>query len=148
MSTTEIAKQDQSVILNSTQHQKKVQASCELFACTIKAPPFAYAHLGLVTETSEPTQLDDLQVRSYCTTALHQFLGDTGTAIALDILKVQGTECWLRMPRQDLGAFSAAITAFPGLTQGGSTSLLRLLACGDWLGSLVGRVDQQKLWTS
>jgi ribonuclease P/MRP protein subunit POP8 len=135
-------------VLPTTQPPSKTQKSHELFTCTIKSPPFAYAHLELVTDTGGSAKLDNLQVRSYCTAALRQFLGEHGVAVAIDILKVAGNECWLRLPRQDLGVFSAAITAFPGSVQNGGTSLLRLLACGDWLGSLVGRADEQKLWNS
>ncbi|OIW29860.1 hypothetical protein CONLIGDRAFT_631934 [Coniochaeta ligniaria NRRL 30616] len=135
-------------VLPSTQPPSKSQKSQALFTCTIKSPPFAYAHLELVTDSGRAANLDNLQVRSYCTAALRQFLGEHGVAVAIDILKVDGKECWLRLPRQDLSVFSAAVTAFPGTTQNGDTSLLRLLACGDWLGSLVGRADQQKLWTS
>ncbi|KAH8908786.1 hypothetical protein BR93DRAFT_966821 [Coniochaeta sp. PMI_546] len=132
-------------VASSTQALYKSQKSHELFACTIKAPPFAYAHLELVTDTARPTKLDNLQVRSYCTAALRQFLGEHGVAVAIDILKVDGKACWLRLPRQDLSVFSAAITAFSGTAQNGGTSLLRLLACGDWLGSLVGRADEENL---
>jgi len=102
----------------------------------------------MVSENLELVQLDVLQVRSYCTAALRQFLGDTGVAITIDIIKVQDSECWLRVPSQDLAAFSAAITAFPGISQDGQTSALRLQACGDWLGALIGKSEQQKLWNS
>lgn len=135
-------------VLTSTQPPPKSQKSHELFTSTIRSPAFAYAHLELVGDAALPAKLDNLQVRGYCTAALRQFLGDHGVAVAIDILKVDGKECWLRLPRQDLGIFSAAITAFPGTSQNGGTSLLRLLACGDWLGSLLGRADEQKLWAS
>lgn len=124
----------------------KAQKSRELFALTIKSPPYSYACLEMVLDNLEPAQLDALQVRSYCSAALRQFLGDTGVAIAIDIVKVQGAECWLRVPRQDLAAFGAAITAFPGVSQGGQVSILRLRACGNWLGALLGQHGQQKLW--
>ena len=129
--------------------QGKAQKSRELFTCTIKSPPHSYARLEMVSETLEPVQLDALQVRSYCTAALRQFLGDTGAAIAVDILRVRGAECWLRVPRQDLAAFAAALTAFPGISQGGGqASALHLRACGNWLGALLGKREQQKLWNS
>lgn len=131
-----------------TQPHTKTAKSHSLFTSTIKSPSFAYAHLELVTDGAQPAPLDNLQVRSYCTAALRQFLGEHGVAVAIDILKVDGRECWLRLPRQDLGMFSAAVTAFPGVNGSGGASLLRLLACGDWLGSLVGRADERKMWTS
>lgn len=128
--------------------QAKSQKPRELFTCTVKTPPYAYACLEMVSESLDPVQLDALQVRSYCSAALRQFLGETGAAIAIDIIKVRDAECWVRVPRQDLAAFSAAITAFSGFSQGGKTSALQLRACGNWLGALLGKSEQQRLWNS
>ncbi|KAH9901939.1 hypothetical protein F4778DRAFT_132771 [Xylariomycetidae sp. FL2044] len=98
------------------------------------------------TPTTAP--LDALQVRSYCTAALRQSLGAMGVGIPLDILKVGGSSCWLRLPRDDLGPFSAAITAWQG-TRGddGAHHTLRVAGCSDWLGALVGREGEHDLWT-
>jgi len=124
----------------------------ELLSHTIRAPPFSYAHLTSVSSTSEDQdqeedQLDALQVRAYCTAALRQFLGDTGAGIPVDVLSVSGRDCWLRVPRPDLGAFAGAITAFPGLSSSTSMTILRIRASGDWLGSLIGQAEEQELWT-
>ncbi|KAK3945045.1 hypothetical protein QBC46DRAFT_336892 [Diplogelasinospora grovesii] len=133
---------------------KKVPKPRELNSVTIRSPPFAYAHLRLVTDdvlTSGPSAsltLDALQVRSYCTSALRQFLGDTGTAISIDILSVSGRECWLRVPQPDLGALAAAITAYAGQRSDNTMMLLQLLACGDYLGSLLGKAEQHQLFDS
>jgi ribonuclease P/MRP protein subunit POP8 len=124
----------------------KSQKSHDLTTFTIKAPPFSYAHLEALSESSDPIALDAIQVRSYCTSALKQFLGITGTSISLDILKVEGASCWLRIPRDDLGAFSAAITAWQGTHETGVHSTLRIKGCSDWLGSLVGREREDQLW--
>ncbi|KAL1842492.1 hypothetical protein VTJ49DRAFT_5098 [Mycothermus thermophilus] len=132
---------------------------------TLRSPPFAYAHLQLVTPptsteapnpavSEQPALLDNLQLRSYLTAALRQFLGDTGAAIPLDILLLRGASAWVRVPREDLAAFAAAVTAFEGLASGNDPSsdpaglmLLRVMACGDWLGALVGRDEEGVLWT-
>jgi ribonuclease P/MRP protein subunit POP8 len=129
----------------------KSQKSHDLATCTVRAPPFSYAHLEVLNSSqagsaSASVELDAIQVRSYCTAALKQFLGVAGTAISLDILKVEGPRCWLRVPRDDLGAFSAAITAWQGTYEDGVHSTLRVKACSDWLGSLVGREDEDQLW--
>ncbi|KUI57903.1 putative ribonucleases P protein subunit pop8 [Cytospora mali] len=116
--------------------------SHDIYTTTIKTPPYAYAHLELITTTT--TILDDLQVRSYLTSALKQFLGSTGSGMPIDILKVDGKDCWVRLPRQDLGAFAAALTAWPG--SGGVVTGFLVRAAGDWLGALVGRSDQRKTW--
>ncbi|KAI1447129.1 hypothetical protein F5Y02DRAFT_36453 [Annulohypoxylon stygium] len=125
----------------------KVKKAHELVTATIKAPRFSYAHLELFSDSPNAGDLDALQVRSYCTSALKQFLGATGVGIPLDILKVEGKACWLRMPRDDLGAFSAAITAWPGSYQDGFHSSLRIRGCSDWLGALVGRAGEDKIWS-
>ncbi|KAI1633559.1 hypothetical protein F4809DRAFT_580383 [Biscogniauxia mediterranea] len=125
----------------------KAKKAHELATCTIKAPPYAYAHLEVFSnEGPEAIELDALQVRSYCTAALRQFLGATGMAIPLDILKIEGHSCWLRLPRDDLSGFSAAITAWQGTMQDGIRLSLRIRGCSDWLGALVGHQGEQRLW--
>jgi ribonuclease P/MRP protein subunit POP8 len=126
-------------------------SSHEILTCTIKAPQFSYAHLELLTDSSAAigaVALDDLQVKAYCTAALRQFLGLTGAATPLDILKVQGIECWVRVPRGDLSNFAAAITAWKGTTEDGVHCLLRIKQCSDWLGAMVGSDGQERLWNS
>jgi ribonuclease P/MRP protein subunit POP8 len=148
MSTIDSTRESGGSSKSSQSQRPNSQTSHELLKCTIKAPPFSYAQLEFITEELQPASLDNLQVKSYCTAALRQFLGDTGTAIPIDILKVEGNECWLRFPREDLGAFSAAITAFPGVFDGGKQSLLRIRQCSNWLGLMVGRDRQEDVWGS
>ncbi|KAH8162103.1 hypothetical protein CIB48_g6143 [Xylaria polymorpha] len=132
----------------SAEGAPKSNKSYELAKSVIKAPPYSYAHLELFNAGSgKKEELDALQVKSYCTAALNQFLGATGVAIPLDILKVEGQSCWLRLPRDDLGAFAAAITAWQGTKQDSVPSTFRIRGCSDWLGALVGQQDEQKLWT-
>lgn len=118
--------------------------SHDIYTTTIKAPPYAYAHLELITTTAATTALDNLQVRAYLSSALKQFLGLTGSGMPIDILKVDGTDCWVRVPRQDLGAFAAALAVWPG--SGGAVTGFLVRAAGDWLGALVGRRDQEGIW--
>ncbi len=119
---------------------------------TLKNPPFAYAHLTPLTPSAAPQpELDTLQIRSYLTTALRQFLGDTGAAIPIDILHLQQSSVWVRVPRADLGAFAAGVTAFAGVPgqggSGGGRVVLRVRACGDWLGGLLRSEEEEKgLW--
>ena len=130
------------------QPQKKTPSSTrELKTQTIKSPPHSYIHLS----TPHPNPIDPLQVRSYCTAALRQFLGETGASILPDILLIKQDDVaskgdvFLRLPREDLAAFAAAITAFAG-DEGGSGLLLRVVACGDWLGSLIGKGEEGVVW--
>ncbi|KAI1820609.1 hypothetical protein F4861DRAFT_522287 [Xylaria intraflava] len=126
----------------------KAKKSHELAKSTIKAPAHAYAHIELFgAEPGAGIQLDAIQVRSYCSAALTQFLGVTGMAIPVDILKVDGRRCWLRVPRDDLGAFAAAVVAWQGTTLDGVCYSFRVRGCSDWLGALVGQEDEERLWT-
>ncbi|PHH86505.1 hypothetical protein CDD83_10128 [Cordyceps sp. RAO-2017] len=124
-----------------------LESSHDILTCSVKAPLFSYAQLELVSD-GPGVELDNLQVKSYCSAALRQFLGLTGMAISLDILKVDGVECWVRVPRPDLGSFAAAITAWRGTSDGGTHCLLRLKQCSDWLGVMVGADGQDRLWNS
>ncbi|KAI0388901.1 hypothetical protein F5Y17DRAFT_171717 [Xylariaceae sp. FL0594] len=126
----------------------KAKKSLELAKSVLRASPYSYAHLELFNAgPSVPEELDLLQVRSFCTAALKQFLGATGMAIPLDILKLEGRSCWVRLPRDNLGAFAAAMTSWQGTIQDGIHSTLRIRGCSDWLGALVGRPDEESLWT-
>ncbi|KAK2069593.1 hypothetical protein P8C59_004155 [Phyllachora maydis] len=139
----------------------------DILTTTIKAPRFAYAHLSLtndeiVGQLQQPEKpahtgssrsrpaLDALQVRAYCTAALRRFLGDTGAGMPVDVLAIKGadgTDAWVRVPREDLAAFAAAMTAYPGQEDGEDGMLvLRLRSCGNWLGSLLGRAEESALW--
>ncbi|OHE93178.1 hypothetical protein CORC01_11495 [Colletotrichum orchidophilum] len=125
--------------------------SHEPLTCTIKTPAFSYAHLELISDSprsQETLELDNLQVRSYCSAALSQFLGATGSAIPIDILKVEAAQCWLRVPRQDLSPFAAAITAWAGVSDQGKRQVLRVKQCSDYLGAIVGTDGQENLWSS
>lgn len=130
----------------------RLDKSHDILTCTIRSPPFSYAHMELVTEegAGRDTQrrLDELQVKAYCTAALRQFLGLTGAAIPVDVLLARGAECWVRVPREDLASLSAAITAWRGTTEDGARCLLRLKQCSDWLGSMVGSDGQDRIWSS
>ncbi|CAK7212350.1 hypothetical protein SEUCBS140593_001474 [Sporothrix eucalyptigena] len=125
----------------------KESRSRELYSSTISRPPFAYARIEVVHGIGSSSEaLDALQARSYCDTALKQFVGATGAAMPLDLLKLDGSEFWVRLPREDLGLFAAALAAWSPGSRGGTSTALRLKASGNWLGSLIGRTEQQDLW--
>ena len=146
--------------ITSTPKPKPTKKTLTLTTTTLSRPPIAYAHLSLFppappssneTQQDQNGPLDALQLRAYLTTALRQFLGDTGAAIPIDILLIRGGSAWVRVPRDDLPAFAGAVTAFAGVpssSSGGGTMLLQLKGCGDWLGSLLGREEEAGLWVS
>lgn len=112
---------------------------------TLRKPPYSYLHLTLQSLQSNPPQtLDEITARSYLTAALQQYLGLTGAAIPIDILKVEGRSVWIRVPRDDEVAVTSAVSQWVS-TKGVS---LRIEARGSWLGGVValGRRDE-KLWS-
>lgn len=119
----------------------------EIQSKSIKTPPFSYFHLELISGSVIHVTLDDLTVRSYITSALSQFLGLTGTAIPIDILKVDGSECWVRVPREDLSPVLAALGGWVGgQNQSDGTVAWRVKASGNWLSVLVGREEMVDVW--
>lgn len=62
------------------------------FSKTIRDTEWAYLHLELITSSALSDQqapLDIITVRTYLTSALVRFLGDTGAGIPIDILKLE-----------------------------------------------------------
>ena len=115
---------------------------------TIKTPQFSYACLRLIsgTVTSIGAPLDALTVRSYIGSALNQFLGLTGSASSIDILKVDKDECWIRVPREDLSSFLAAIGGWVGRSEVDGKVGWRVKASGNWLSVLVAQGEESHIW--
>ncbi|KAL2152005.1 hypothetical protein VTH82DRAFT_5189 [Thermothelomyces myriococcoides] len=134
---------------------------------TVANPPSVEGAISTSATTraaKQPTALDVLEIRAYLTAALRQFLGDTGAGIPVDILAVGGADddddndgnsdrsgVWVRVPRQDLNLFVGAVTAYAGQPTSGQKGnrermVLQVKAAGNWLGSLLGRGQESKLW--
>ena len=113
---------------------------------TLRHPPYTYLHIAVKQiSSSTTTQLDEVTAHSYLLSALSQFLGLTGTATQLNLLKVEGKDIWLRVAREDAGAVVAAMSQWRSVTQGVS---LQVKARGTWLGAVMGKGSMdQKLWT-
>ena len=104
---------------------------------TIRSPPYTYIHLSLLSNSAsstlgKDTPLDDITARTYLTSALSQFLGLTGTAIPIDILKVEDKDCWIRVPRQDGRAVIEAVSGWLG-----DNVAWRVKGNSTWLSGLV-----------
>ncbi|CAI7676815.1 unnamed protein product [Penicillium pancosmium] len=127
---------------------------------TSRNPPWTYLKLQLIPQpdSSSPQPLDALSARTYLSSALSQFLGVTGTAIPVDILKVENKattsktdqstsystignkyDCaWVRVPREDSPAVVAALSSWIGGGSGnGANVAWRVCAKGNYLGALV-----------
>ncbi|KAI5197686.1 hypothetical protein AUEXF2481DRAFT_7471 [Aureobasidium subglaciale EXF-2481] len=80
---------------------------------TIRNPPWSYLHLSIMT--SAPNyQLDALTAHLHLRAALSQFLGLHGTAIPVDILKLEGSDVHVRVPREDASAVVIAVGGWVG----------------------------------
>ncbi|KAE9374516.1 hypothetical protein N431DRAFT_503352 [Stipitochalara longipes BDJ] len=118
----------------------------EITTKTIKTPPFSYIHLQLISDSDRVKELDSLTVRSHITAALTQFLGVTGSAIFVDILKVERTECWIRIPREDLSPVLAAVGGWVGGSEMEGKTGWRIKGSGNWLSILVGERGEESIW--
>ena len=120
----------------------------ELVTTTIRTNKWAYAHLRVIPEGhSSHLELDLLQAKSFCTTALGEYLGISGRAVPVDILKVTGNEFWVRVPSRDLPRFDAALSAWNGPSIDGRKHAVISVASSEWLGTLISRDGQSKLWS-
>jgi len=101
--------------------------------------PHTYLHLSLLSPFSQhkPPGIDNITAHTYLTAALNQFLGLTGTAIPVDILKIDGRDVWVRCPRENGSMVSTAMSEWRG--EGGNAEW-RVKGRGDWLGD-VGTED-------
>ena len=103
---------------------------------TLKDLPSTYFHLSLIRSGSQwedAPPLDLVTVRAYLTAALQQFLGLTGAAIPIDILKVENNDTWIRAPGEDGRAIQGALSQWVG--KEGSVSW-RIHSSGAFIGSV------------
>ncbi|KAK2875610.1 hypothetical protein FQN49_001570 [Arthroderma sp. PD_2] len=140
--------------MSENKRKRKSTSADTLVTLTSRKPQWAYLHLELATASSDsitkapaPTLLDPLTAKTYLSAALSQFLGLSGTAIPIDILKIgdnvsqKSTKTiWIRVPYDDAAAVAAAMSSWIGSASGsGSMDVAwRVIARGSRLGALVG----------
>jgi ribonuclease P/MRP protein subunit POP8 len=142
----------------------KISRGHEITCKTIKNPPFSYACLELISSSvspaldpnnnPEPTRttiavLDPVTIRTYITSALTQFLGLSGSAISIDILKIEGSRVWIRTPSDDLAPVLAATGGWVGKDTGslGENRVgWRIRGSGNWLSVLVTDGERDRVW--
>lgn len=125
--------------------KRKQKTSTTVTDHTFRNRQWAYLHLSLHRSppfSSSEVPLDAITARTHLTSALQQFLGLTGTAIAVDILKLESHDVWLRVPNEDANAVVAAVGGWVGDAGGDdrtSTSLAwRVKGRDEWLSRLAG----------
>lgn len=113
---------------------------------TISAPPFSYVCLELISDTAIRIKLDEITVRAHITSALTQFLGLAGSSISVDILKVDGKHCWVRVPREDLSPVIAAVGGWTRQDETEGSVGWKVKASGNWLSTLIAEREAERLW--
>lgn len=118
---------------------------------TLRNPPYSYLQLRMTYQAPashsqkprEQHELDEITLLSHTISALSQYLGLTGTAIPVDVLKVEGVDGWIRIPNGDEKPVVAALSQWIG--KGGVS--LQVLGRGSWLGGLGSGTEDGKLWS-
>jgi ribonuclease P/MRP protein subunit POP8 len=115
---------------------------------TLRSAPYTYLHLSVidVVQAVSRAPLDAVTARTYLTSALSQYLGLTGAAVPIDILKVTNPHIWIRVPKEDASAVVVAVGQWANAQLGVS---LKVEARGEWLGGLVagGEVQRHELFS-
>lgn len=104
---------------------------------TLRKPQWTYFHLAAVSSSTDLPDLDILTFRQNLTTALNQFLGLTGAAIDVDILKFEIAEAWIRVPREDASAVHEAVSGWAGAKSAKGQYKWIVKGRDDWLVRLV-----------
>ena len=104
---------------------------------TLRKPQWTYFHLAVMSSSADLPDLDILAFRQNLTTALNQFLGLTGAAIDVDILKFDGEEAWIRVPREDASAVHEAVSGWAGAKSAKGQHKWIVKGRDDWLVRLV-----------
>ncbi|KAJ5752044.1 hypothetical protein N7520_008961 [Penicillium odoratum] len=136
--------QDKGDTVPSSMKRKAAEAA-NTITFTSRNPPWTYLKLQLIPQpgSSSLQPLDDLSARTYLSAALSQFLGLTGTAIPIDILKIELASstaqkydtAWIRVPRDDGAPVVGALSSWVG--SGSVNVAWRVCAKGNYLGALV-----------
>lgn len=128
-------------------HQKGPHLRKEV-TFTLRSTPYTYLHLSVtdVVQGVSRAPLDAITARTYLTSALSQYLGLTGTAIPVDILKVTNPHFWIRVPREDASAVVAAVGQWANAQLGVG---LKVEERGEWLGGVVasGEIERNHLFS-
>jgi ribonuclease P/MRP protein subunit POP8 len=77
---------------------------------TIRNPPWSYLHLQHINTDGKSTpDLDTVTAHLHLKASLTQFLGLHGSAVPIDVLKVEDSDVWIRVPNPDMSAVVAAV---------------------------------------
>jgi ribonuclease P/MRP protein subunit POP8 len=128
--------------LKSSSQKRKAERITKVYSdATIRTFSFAYFHLTLLrsstavsSTTREIETIDALSVKKFFTAALAQYFGIMGSAIPVDILKLDGQDAWVRVPFDDKSVVLEALSNWVG-----NDVAWRIRECGCWAGGLTGQ---------
>lgn len=99
-----------------------------LYQATFRKPIYSYFHLVLITpgltsttpntSPQHTSDIDPLLASQLLSKPLQAYLGITGAAIPIDILKTSGRGVWIRVARQDARGLRAALSGWIGACAG------------------------------
>jgi ribonuclease P/MRP protein subunit POP8 len=118
----------------SHSHSKPQQPTKTL---TLRNPPWSYIRLQQYQHPQPSGTLDALTAHIQITAALHQFLGVHGAAVPVDVLRLEGSEVWIRVPAEDRSALVAAVGGWAGRAGEG----WRVMGWSSWSAGAEGRKD-------
>ncbi|OCK80365.1 hypothetical protein K432DRAFT_425819 [Lepidopterella palustris CBS 459.81] len=141
LTTTTPAPPSHSLIKPQKRKRKRSPIPHVLHQVTLRNPSWTYLHLSLLpptttTSASTTITLDAITARTLLTPPLVQFLGHTGAAIPFDILKLEGRDVWVRVPREDAGRVVAGLSGWVG-----EGVAWRVKGRGEWLGAVGGHEE-------
>lgn len=105
---------------------------------TLRNPTWSYIRLQQFQPPSTSSNtLDALTAHIQITAALHQFLGVHGAAVPVDVLKLEGSDVWIRVPAEDRSALVAAVGGWVGRAGEG----WRVMGWSSWSAGAEGGKD-------
>jgi len=103
----------------------------------LRNPTWSYIRLHQFQPPQNSSSLDALTAHIQITAALHQFLGVHGAAVPVDVLKLEGSEVWIRVPAEDRSALVAAVGGWVGRAGEG----WRVMGWSSWSAGAEGGKD-------
>jgi len=97
---------------------------------------FHYLHLSLMAQFNHSNPIDEATAMLNLQAALGQFLGLTGTAIPIDILKLEEQDVWIRVPNADSRMVISALSSWVGGNSKGQQAWT-IRKSSDWLLDIV-----------
>lgn len=104
---------------------------------TLRNPVWSYIRLQQFQPPQNASALDALTAHIQITGALHQFLGVHGAAVPVDVLKLEESEVWIRVPAEDRSALIAAVGGWVGRAGEG----WRVMGWSSWSAGAEGGKD-------